>query len=287
MGMPYLRRGGACRPSHICVCALLCVFAFVGSARMVHAQTVVMNPRTVSFVPSDDHNAVTANGQPVITRYDMEIFLAGGGQPVAVVNLGKPGPAGDGSIYVDFASLLASAPMPGVALEARVASVGPTGRGESAPSNRFQFESAPTPAPAPTPTPAAPAPSSPVPSAPAPTSPANNVQPTLCITAPGSGAALKVGQWVMLSAAATGQTGQVVGVDFYVNGAFAGTATKSPFRVAWHSEKTGRFTIAAVAVVNGAQVKSAPVVVTVSRIIASPRTPPSAAAASGRARARQ
>ncbi len=113
--------------------ALLLSFAH-GAA----AQTI--NPRTVSFVPSPDHDVIGADGQPVVTRYDLEFFPVGASQSLLVLNLGKPAAGADGYISVDFASMLASPPAPGQQLEARVSTVGPAGSTNSSPSNQFSFD---------------------------------------------------------------------------------------------------------------------------------------------------
>jgi hypothetical protein len=90
------------------------------------------------FQPSPDHNA-TSNGQPVVSRYDLEFYLVGASQPFMTMRLGKPAVDTDGLIRVDFTTLLSPTPTPGVVFEARVAAVGPGGAGRSTPSNTFTF----------------------------------------------------------------------------------------------------------------------------------------------------
>ncbi len=102
------------------------------------AQTV--NPSTVSFLPSPDHDAVDSSGQPIVSGYDLEFFPAGGAQSQLVLHLGKPSPGADGYISVDFASMLSSPPSPGQQLDAKVAAVGPGGTAESGLSNTFVFD---------------------------------------------------------------------------------------------------------------------------------------------------
>jgi hypothetical protein len=109
---------------------------------VVQAQGVV-NPHLVLFIPSPDHDAVDFAGQPIVSSYDLEFSQLGASQPFLVLLLGKPNRGVDGTIVVDFGSMLGSPPMPGAPLEARVVAVGPGGRSASAPSNVFVFEGCP------------------------------------------------------------------------------------------------------------------------------------------------
>lgn len=107
-----------------------------------HAQTTTLvNPRIVEFDPSADHAAVGADGQPLVQRYELRIFMMGATEPVTATDLGKPGPEADGKIRVDFATRLTAWP-PNGDYEARVAAVGPAGNGVSDPSNAFSLVSA-------------------------------------------------------------------------------------------------------------------------------------------------
>jgi hypothetical protein len=99
----------------------------------------VLDPRIVEFEPSPDHNARTSDGQAVVTRYDLEFYVLNAQTPLLTVSLGKPSPDNDGIIRANFESLLASIPAAGVLYVARVAAVGPGGRGTSDPSNQFGF----------------------------------------------------------------------------------------------------------------------------------------------------
>jgi hypothetical protein len=99
------------------------------SATPLSAQTI-QNPTTVEFDPSPDH-AATIDGTPVVDRYEMDFFIGGNGQAVLTLNLGKPAPAGDGRIRVNFAALLAQPLTPGTIYTALVAAVGPGGRAAS------------------------------------------------------------------------------------------------------------------------------------------------------------
>jgi hypothetical protein len=65
------------------------------TARLLLAQSIV-DPRVVEFSPSPDHDALGANGQPLVTRYDLEIYLATSSTPLRTIPLGKPAPEPDG-----------------------------------------------------------------------------------------------------------------------------------------------------------------------------------------------
>lgn len=149
--MSNLCRFTACRPSAFGLRALAFLLAVVFWASSADAQ--VINPTTVSFLPSPDNNAVDSNGQPIVTSYSLEIFQLGASQPYTVLNLGKPAPGSDGYITVNFASMLSSPPLPGETLEGRVAAIGAGGTGDSTWSNTFMFGTPPAPPP-PSPAPA-------------------------------------------------------------------------------------------------------------------------------------
>jgi Viral BACON domain/Putative binding domain, N-terminal len=114
------------------------------SALPVRAQTVV-NPTTAEFDPSPDHNAIGANGLPIVQRYDFLFFLAGSSQPTQTVSLGKPTPDATGKIRVSLVPLLTIVPTTGVNYQSRVDAVGPGGSTPSNMSNVFQFTAATTP----------------------------------------------------------------------------------------------------------------------------------------------
>ncbi|HEX7486858.1 MAG TPA: BACON domain-containing protein [Vicinamibacterales bacterium] len=124
------------------VCVLSSLAAF--------GQANVINPKVVEFDPSADHSALTADGQPLVTRYDLQIFLQGATQPTTTTSLGKPAIETDGKIRVDFSTLITPWPLASGTYQARVEAIGPAGAGESDPSNLFVFQAVvtpPTPAP--------------------------------------------------------------------------------------------------------------------------------------------
>ena len=125
-----------------CARSVLAAIAFALLSTSAAAQTAsIVDPRTVEFDPSLDHSAMGTDGQPIVIRYELELYVVGGVQPVQVANLGKPGPQTDGKIRVDFSTLLSPWPAAGTVYEARVAAVGPNGVGRSNESNTFAFSS--------------------------------------------------------------------------------------------------------------------------------------------------
>lgn len=106
----------------------------------------VLNPSTIIFQASGDHDAVEPiTGQPMVAMYRFEVIEDGAAGPVTSVDLGKPSPltapdpetpgAAVGDIVAKPAVLLA---LPvGKRFTARVVAVGPSGEGTSAPSDPF------------------------------------------------------------------------------------------------------------------------------------------------------
>lgn len=119
--------------------AVLC-FATLTSAIAqpcgVSAQTVAIGPTSqLCFEPSLDHAATTPDGLAKVTSYGWGYYLPGATAPVVEFDLGKPTPAADGTIRVVPPQLMLI-PLD-ILYEARVAAIGPTGRGVSTPSNGF------------------------------------------------------------------------------------------------------------------------------------------------------
>jgi hypothetical protein len=103
------------------------------------AQSATLDPRIAEFNPSPDHSANGPDGEPLVTRYDLEFYLVGAILPFQTTDLGKPAPEADGKIRVTFTTLLTGWPLPGTPYEARIAAVGPGGAGRSDVSNQFIF----------------------------------------------------------------------------------------------------------------------------------------------------
>ena len=101
------------------------------------AQT--LNPTTAQFTASSDHDAVAADGiTPLVSSYELEFYLSGATQPFQTLSLGKPTPDVQGTITVNFATLMGAAlPSPGIVYVATVSAIGPGGAAASAFSNLF------------------------------------------------------------------------------------------------------------------------------------------------------
>lgn len=117
---------------------LLGALLVLGSPAALAAQTVT-DPRIAEFDPSADHDAMLVDGQPAVSRYELELFNLGAQEPFHSVDMGKPHPDADGKIRFDFTGQVSAWPLPGGDYEARVLVVGPEGSSTSAPSNPFNF----------------------------------------------------------------------------------------------------------------------------------------------------
>ncbi|MDQ3347469.1 MAG: hypothetical protein M3545_05830 [Acidobacteriota bacterium] len=123
------------RHARLAFLALAFTLAFGHAAS---AQSIV-DARRLEFTPSSDHTTVGADGVPLVQSYSLDVFVAGSTQASQTVSLGKPAPASDGMIRLDFVSLLTTPLTPGVVYETRVSAVGPGGGSPSLPSNTFGF----------------------------------------------------------------------------------------------------------------------------------------------------
>ena len=111
---------------------------FMVNVSVAHAQTVV-NPRTIRFTASLDHDVTDANNEPIVSGYRLEIYLINSLQPAIIADLGKPAPDADGYITVNLATLVLPASLYSEVLNARAAAAGPGGVTYSNLSNWFQF----------------------------------------------------------------------------------------------------------------------------------------------------
>src|SRR3954470_1266327 len=129
---------------------LMALLLLLAIAPAVSAQSIT-DARRVEFTPSADHNATDpTTGVALVTNYSLDVFVAGGATPVSSANLGKPTPATDGMIRLDFVALLTTPLTNGVVYEAVVSAVGPGGTATSTRSNTFAFSLPCTPAISPT-----------------------------------------------------------------------------------------------------------------------------------------
>jgi Bacterial Ig domain len=247
-GQPFIRSGqesSRTKHSH----RVRTFVAFVVSlawCAAAQAQPAV-NPRTVTFVASPDHDATTSTGDPVVWGYEMQVYEQGEWQPFLGVDLGKPSPGPDGLISVDFVERISTPARPGRLLEARVVAVGPGGSSPSEPSNLFVFTDWP---------------------------------PQVFLRAPADGTSFNAPASIAISAvfgateSSSGATPSrqstetaappVSEVSFYANGWVIGTASTAPFHLLWQNVPSGRYVITAVARnAWGAQTTSSAVTITV------------------------
>jgi hypothetical protein len=129
-----------------CVMAVFGFWGITGTAQ----GTVAVNPTLVQFTPSADHSVLNLDGTPIVSRYDMRVYV-----PTALTvvvftqSLGKPAPGTDGTIQVDLGNSAVAALLKNTQYVAEVVAIGPYGEGVSAPSNPFGFAAPPRPAGAP------------------------------------------------------------------------------------------------------------------------------------------
>jgi len=129
---------------------LLACIMLLAIAPAVAAQSIT-DARRVEFTPSADHNAVDpTSGQALVSNYALDVYIAGGSTVVSTANLGKPTPAADGMIRLDFVALLTTALSNGVVYESIVKAVGPGGSTSTPRSNTFAFSAPCAPAISPT-----------------------------------------------------------------------------------------------------------------------------------------
>ncbi len=111
-----------------------CVSLGLLMGTVASGQTVT-NPTRVEFVASADH-ATLFDTIPILTRYELRIFLNGATQPFTTTDLGKPTPGAGNLISVTNPAWFTALAMNSLYL-ARVAAIGPAGEGVSDASNFF------------------------------------------------------------------------------------------------------------------------------------------------------
>jgi hypothetical protein len=102
------------------------------------APTPVVNPGTAEFTASADHNVVDVSGVPILTKYELRIFLADGDTFVKPVNLNKPVPGTNNLISLGIKDTILA--LPSGSYTSRVASIGPGGETVSEKSNVFYVD---------------------------------------------------------------------------------------------------------------------------------------------------
>jgi hypothetical protein len=80
-----------------------------------------------------------ANGQSVVSGYQMAWYQIGASTPAAVFDLGKPNPDASGTIVLGLTTTMTASATTGTSYYARVAAVGASGSATSSPSNAFVF----------------------------------------------------------------------------------------------------------------------------------------------------
>src|SRR5262245_13375984 len=127
------------RPRSMCVrVVFVAAFSILVSASIAWAQPT-LNPTRAEFSPSADHSATLPDGTPVVSSYQLDLFLQGAAAPFQSIPLGKPSPDTDGTIRIDLTSQFVGWPVPGTVYVADVAASGPGGSSASALSNTFAF----------------------------------------------------------------------------------------------------------------------------------------------------
>lgn len=108
------------------------------NAAPLRAQNI-FDAQRVEFTPSSDNNTNGTDGTPLVTKYTLTVYLAGGSTAFATADLGKPTPDPDGFMRVNFSTLLTTPLQSGVIYESTVSAVGAGGSAESARSNTFEL----------------------------------------------------------------------------------------------------------------------------------------------------
>jgi hypothetical protein len=104
---------------------------------------VVPNPNTVTFEASPDHSAMSLDGiTPLVTSYQLRVYLESSqtGTPLVTLDVGKPAPVAgtDGKPMIAITNAIwFAALVPKTRFVMKVAAVGASGEGVSAPSNPF------------------------------------------------------------------------------------------------------------------------------------------------------
>jgi hypothetical protein len=122
----------------------LAIVFFVPLVLMLQTTTVV-NPTTVQYIPSADHSRLGLDDQPLVSRYEMRIFLESNNTNlIKTVDLSKPTPAND---LITITTTQIPTLFSGLTLNtkylARVVAIGPSGEGVSDFSNPFGFSGPP------------------------------------------------------------------------------------------------------------------------------------------------
>lgn len=119
----------------------LLIALFVPPAVAAQTPTVIVDPVTLEFSPSPDHDALTPDTKlPLVTGYRLQVVNAATHVSVFEATLGKPTPEADGKIRLVRATVAPAPPLvSGVTYEALISVMGPGGTSTSEPSNQFSL----------------------------------------------------------------------------------------------------------------------------------------------------
>lgn len=118
---------------------LVTLLVFVLCATPLQAQ--ILNPSSVVFKASVDHNAVDL-GAPKLTNYEVEFYLAGATAPIQHPSIGKPTPDAAGEITVNLATVARPILLAG-SYTVKVVSIGPGGAAATPGSDPFELKALP------------------------------------------------------------------------------------------------------------------------------------------------
>ena len=115
-----------------------------GWTAVIAQTTVVVNPTIVQFTPSADHNTLNLDGTPMVSRYDLRVYVPAVLTTIVFTQaLGKPTPGTDGTIQVSLGTGIVAALVKNTQYVAEVVAIGPYGEGDSTPSNPFGYAAPP------------------------------------------------------------------------------------------------------------------------------------------------
>jgi hypothetical protein len=118
------------------------------AAVLLQPAPATVNPTTVTFTPSADHNVLSLDGvTPIVASYELRVSLEGSASVLASLNLGKPTPVAN--VITVTNAIWFAALTPKTRYVGRVAAIGPTGVGVSDPSAPFGNVGPPAATPAP------------------------------------------------------------------------------------------------------------------------------------------
>jgi len=122
--------------------ALVLVLLLI-AAQAVAQEPPTVNPLSVQFTKSPDHDVMLDTYTPAVADYTLDLYLVGAIDPFLVYHMGKPDPDVNGTILHNFdgtTRLLGWPIAVGSVYEATVSAHGPYGTGRSPRSNAFTYD---------------------------------------------------------------------------------------------------------------------------------------------------